>query len=89
MFRYSGRTVSQVEAPFVLDSSTAFWSQPGSIEAASSSCLFVRDVQVVPTAYSLKVLLQRSREAQRVDGWVEYFDPDTGAFWYVEEVGSS
>ncbi|CAM9232703.1 unnamed protein product [Ascophyllum nodosum] len=44
----------------------------------------LRRLQVVPTPYAMKLLIQRSREAQRVDGWVEYFDPDTSAFWYFE-----
>lgn len=45
--------------------------------------------QVVPTAYSLKVLAQRSRQVQEAGGWVEYFDPDTSAFWYLEKVRSA
>lgn len=44
--------------------------------------------QVVPTSYSLKLLTQRSRQVQEVGGWVEYFDPDTSAFWYLENVRS-
>lgn len=45
--------------------------------------------QVVPTPYSLKLLARRSREVQEKGGWVEYFDPDTSAFWYLEKVRPS
>lgn len=45
--------------------------------------------QVVPTPYSLKLLARRSREVQEKGGWVEYFDPDTTAFWYLEQVSTS
>lgn len=48
----------------------------------------LRLLQVVPTAYSLKLLIQRSRVVQRAGGWVEYLDPDTSAFWYLEEARS-
>lgn len=41
---------------------------------------------MVPSAYALKLLRQRSRVVQQADGWIEYFDPDTAAFWYLEEV---
>eukprot|EP00904_Undaria_pinnatifida_P008783 jgi/Undpi1/5034/HiC_scaffold_19.g08386.m1 len=44
-----------------------------------------RQLQVVPTLYSLKLLKKRSREVQRSGDWVEYLDPDTGAFWYLQE----
>ena len=43
-------------------------------------------VQVVPTLYSLKLLMRRSREVQRLGDWVEFLDPDTNAFWYLQEV---
>lgn len=36
----------------------------------------------------MKLLMKRSREVQRADSWVEYFDPDTSAFWYFDTVGN-
>ena len=42
--------------------------------------------QVVPTLYSLKLLTKRSREVKRSGDWVEFLDPDTNAFWYLQEV---
>ncbi len=58
---------------------------PLSLPLSLSLSLFRRP-QVVPTTYSLKVLVQRSREVKEAGGWVEYFDPDTFAFWYLEKV---
>lgn len=55
------------------------------LKQRSAACGALSD-QVVPTAYSLKVLAQRSRQVQEAGGWVEYFDPDTSAFWYLEKV---